>query len=248
MLKEILPYRQEKAKYLHENTDYVIGADGIKGGVFQTSLELRGYDQLYIDFALNPEFSHTLLRKVTNCYKEMYTNYMKEVGNYVQVVFLTDDFGSQNSLLVSPKMWNEYLKSYEKDLISHIKSLAPHVKVIFHTDGSVLPIIDGLIEMGVDILNPIQTSLEEFEDTKALNENYGDRICFHGGIDVQKVMINSTPDDIRKEVNRRLCDLGSGGGYIISTCHNIGYDIPPENVKALYEAIKEFSTYPLKRI
>jgi uroporphyrinogen decarboxylase len=239
---------RERAKQLHEETDYVIGADGVKGGIFQTSLELRGYDQLYMDFALDPEYSHALLRKVTDLYKEMYTHYMEEVGEYVLLVYITDDFGSQNSLLMSPDMWEEFLMPYEKELIDHIKSLVPHVKLMFHTDGSVLPIIDRMIDMGVDILNPVQTSVAELKDTAALNTGYGERIGFHGAIDVQNVMINASPDEIRLEVNRRLCDLGQGGGYIISTCHNIGYDIPPENLKAFYKAVKEFSSYPLKRL
>jgi uroporphyrinogen decarboxylase len=239
---------KEEARRLSEETDYVIGADGIKGGIFQTSLELRGYDQLYMDFALDPDYSHALLRKVTDLYKEMYTHYMKEVGEYIQLVYLTDDFGSQNSMLMSPDMWEEFLKPYEGELIKQIKSLAPHVKLMFHTDGSVLPIINGMIDMGVDILNPVQTSVKELEDTASLNENYGNRISFHGALDVQNVMVNASPEEIRLEVNRRICDLGKGGGYIISTCHNIGYDIPPENLKAFYEAVHEFADYPLKRL
>ncbi|MBL7005665.1 MAG: hypothetical protein ISR78_01140 [Spirochaetia bacterium] len=237
-----------RAQDLHENSDYVIGADGIKGGILQTSLELRGYDQLYMDFYLEPEFANALLDKVTDCYKQMYTNYMREVGEYVQIVYLTDDFGSQNSMLMSKDMWETFMKPRQAALIAHIKSLAPHVNVMFHTDGSVLPIIDGMIEMGVDILNPVQTSVEELKDTRALNERYGDTIAFHGAIDVQNIMVNATPDQIREEVNMRLCDLGKGGGYIIATCHNIGYDIPPENLKAFYAAVQEFSGYPLKRL
>jgi uroporphyrinogen decarboxylase len=239
---------REEAKKLFNETDYVIGADGIKGGIFQTSLELRGYDQFYMDFALDPEYAHAILRKVTDLYKEMYFHYMKEVGEYVQLVYITDDFGSQNSMLMSPQMWEEFLKPYEAELIKQIKTLAPHVKIMFHTDGSVLPIIDGMIEMGVDILNPVQTSVDELKDTAALNASHGSRIGFHGAVDVQNIMINSTPEEIRQEVNRRICDLGTGGGYIISTCHNIGYDIPPENLKAFYEAVKEFSSYPLSRL
>jgi uroporphyrinogen decarboxylase len=237
-----------KAQRLHKETDYVIGADGIKGGVFQTSLELRGYDQFYVDLALDPEFAHALLRKVTDCYKEMYTDYMREVGEFIQIVYITDDFGSQNSLLMSPDMWNEFLRPYEAELIAHIKGLAPKARLMFHTDGSVFPIIEGMIRMGVDILNPVQTSVEELGDTKALKERYGSGISFHGAIDVQSVMVRSSPAGIRAEVNRRMCDLGTGGGYIIATCHNIGYDIPPENVKAFYDAVAEMSNYPLKRI
>ena len=244
--REMFAGLKQQAEDWHKNTDYVIGADGIKGGVFQSARELRGMDQLFMDFVLNPEFVHALLAKVTQVYKELYTVYLQEVGEYIQILYLTDDFGSQNSLLMSPDMWETFLKPYEKELISHIKSIVPGVKVMFHTDGSVLPIIDGMIDMGVDILNPVQTSVEELMDTKALNEQYGDRICFHGAIDVQNVMVNASEDEVRQEVKRRICDLGKGGGYIISTCHQINHDIPAENVKAMFEAAHEFGEYPLK--
>lgn len=239
---------REQAKKWYEETDYIIGADGIKGGVLQTTLELGGYDQFFMDLVLDPEYAHALLKKVTETYKEMYVHYMKEVGEFVQCIYLTDDFGSQNSLLMSPDMWREFIKPREEELIAHIKSLVPGIKVIFHTDGSVKPLLNDMIEMGVDILNPVQTSVEELQDTKALNDEFGDRISFHGAIDVQKVLVSMSPEEIRKEVNRRICDLGKGGGYIACTCHNVGHDIPPRNIRAMYEALHEFRDYPLKRI
>lgn len=240
---------REQAEHWHKNTDYVIGADGIKGGVMQTSLELAGYDQFFMDLVLDPEFAHALLDKVTGIYKAMYTNYMKEVGEFIQTLYLTDDFGTQNSLLMSPDMWREFIMPREAELIKHIKELAPHVKVIFHTDGSVRPLLDDMIDkMKVDILNPVQTSVEELHDTAALNEDYGNRVSFHGAIDVQKVLVNMNAEEIRKEVNRRMCDLGKDGGYIVCTCHNVGHDIPPANIKAMYDAIHEFNSYPLQRI
>lgn len=235
---------EAQAKYWYENTDYVIGADGIKGGILQTALELRGYDQFFMDLVLDPELAHWLLDKLTEIYMEFYTKYLGVVGKYCQLVYLTDDFGSQNSLLVSPDMWREFIMPREERLIRHIKSLAD-VKLMFHTDGSVFPIIGEMVRMGVDILNPVQTSVEELKDTAKVNALYGDRICFHGAMDVQQVLTNATADEVRNEVRRRIRDLGSGGGYILATCHNINVDIPPENLKTMYEAAKEFGTYPL---
>lgn len=237
---------REQAEHWHRKTDYVIGADGIKGGILQTSLELAGYDQFFMDMLLNPEFAHALLDKVLSLYQGMYTNYMREIGQYIQCIYLTDDFGSQNSLLMSPDMWREFIKPREAALISHIKELAPHVKVIFHTDGSVKPLLDDMIEMGVDILNPVQTSVEELSDTAALKDEYGDRLCFHGGIDVQKVLVSMDEEEIRHEVHRRIWDLGRQGGYICCTCHNIGHDIPPGSIRAMFEAVREYQWYPLK--
>lgn len=235
----------EEAKRLYETTDYVVGLDGIKGGVLQTALETRGYDQFFMDLALDPDMAHWLLEKITQVYIDMYTPYISQAGKYAQILYLTDDFGSQNSMLVSKDMWLEFIKPREERIINHIKKLAPHIKISFHTDGSVLPIIEGMIDMGADILNPVQTSVEELKDTKKLKDLYGDRICFHGAMDVQNVLINSTEEQVREEVKRRISDLGTDGGFIISTCHNVNVDIPPNNLRVMYEAIHEFGKYPL---
>lgn len=237
---------RSQAEHWYRNTDYVLGADGIKGGILQTSLELAGYDQFFMDLVLDPEFSHALLDRVLEAYMGMYRNYLREVGEFIHCIYLTDDFGSQNSLLMSPDMWREYIKPREAKLISLIKELAPQVKVLFHTDGSVKPLLNDMIEMGIDILNPVQTSVEELNDTFALKKEFGEKVCFHGGIDVQKVLVTMSEEEIREEVHRRIWDLGRQGGYICCTCHNIGHDIPPGNIRAMFEAVREFQYYPLK--
>jgi uroporphyrinogen decarboxylase len=174
----------------------------------------------------------------------MYRNYMQAVGEFVQVVTITDDQGTQNSLMISPAMFREFIKPRLKSLIDTIKSKAD-IKVLMHCDGAIIRIVEDLIEIGVDILNPIQTVVEGFENTFALKEQYGDRICFHGGIDVQQVMPNATPEDIRDEVSKRIHDLGRNGGYIIAPCHNINVDIPVENTLAMFDAAQELGRYPL---
>jgi uroporphyrinogen decarboxylase len=237
---------REQAKRLHETTDYVIGADGIKGGVLQTALEMRGYDQFFMDLVLENEFAHDLLDRITDSYIRMYTRYMDEVGPYIQLVYLTDDFGTQNSLLMSPPMWEEFIKPREERIIRHIKKLAD-VKVVFHSDGSVLPLIDGIIESGVDILNPIQTSVEELRDTAALKARVGDRISFHGAVDVQNFLRTASPSEVRRQVAKLIRDLGTDGGYILCTCHNINRDIPPVNLKTMFASARDFGAYPLDR-
>lgn len=233
---------REQAKAWYDNTDYVIGADGIKGGILQSCLWLRGYEQFFTDLAVNKEFAEALLDKVLSLFKEMYTHYFKEVADYAQIVYITDDVGTQNSLLISPRMFRKIIKPRFQEFIVHLKTLAPHMKVMYHTDGAVLKLIDDFIEMGADILNPIQTSTEGLDDTKALKEQFGDRISFHGAIDVQKVLPNATAAEVKQEVARRIQDLGTNGGYICAPCHNISFDIPPENVVALFEAAKEYGS------
>jgi uroporphyrinogen decarboxylase len=236
----------EQAKAWYEDTDYVVGADGIKVGVLQVASQLRGYDRLFMDFALHPDRAHTLLSKITDLIKDMYVEYMKVVGPYVEVVVITDDQGTQKSLMVSPAMFREFIKPRLKEIIDAIKGQAD-VKVLMHCDGAIVPIIEDLIEIGVDILNPIQPVVKGLENTQALKEQYGDRICFHGGIDVQQVMPNATVEEIRREVARRIHDLGPGGGYILAPCHNINVDIPVATVVAMFDAAQEYGRYPLER-
>jgi uroporphyrinogen decarboxylase len=130
-----------------------------------------------------------------------------------------------------------------KELHNHIKSLAD-VKVMFHTDGAVLPLVDDFLEMDVDILNPVQTSVAGLEDTGALKDAFGDRLSFHGAIDVQSMMPNATIEELEQEVALRIYELGRNGGYILAPCHNIGHDIPMENVVTLFEKAREFGRDP----
>jgi uroporphyrinogen decarboxylase len=235
----------DQARYWAEGTDYVVGADGIKVGILQTASQLRGYDKLFTDFALNPDLAHALLGRISAVINEMYRRYMAAVGRHVQVVVITDDQGTQKSLMVSPRMFRAFIKPYLKSLIETIKSAAD-VKVLMHCDGAIVPILPDLIEIGVDIINPVQTVVVGLEDTYALKEQFGGRITFHGGLDVQQVVPNATPAGLRKEVARRLYDLGRGGGYILAPCHNISFDVPPANVLALFDATQELGQYPLQ--
>ena len=230
---------REQAKDLYENNDYVIGADGIKGGILQTCLWLRGYDKFFLDLAMNKDYADALLEKVLDLYCRMYTNYFREVGDYAQIVYITDDLGTQVSLLMSPKMFREQVKPKLKAFNDHLRSLSD-AKIMFHSDGAIDPLLEDLIEIGVDILNPVQTSTKGLENTLSLKEKYGSRLSFHGAIDVQQIMPNSSVAEIKREVARRIHDLGSDGGYILAPCHNIGYDIPVENVIALFESAQEY--------
>ena len=236
---------REQAKKWFKNTDYVIGADGIKVGIMQTAAQIRGYDKLFLDFSIEPARAHALLGKISETINAMYGNYMQEVGDYVQVVTITDDQGTQDSLMISPQLFREFIKPYLASLIKTIKEKAD-VQVLMHCDGAILRIVPDLIEIGVDIINPIQTVLTCFTDTRALKDEFGSEVCFHGGIDVQRVLPNCSPAEIRQEVARRIYDLGHSGGYIIAPCHNINIDIPVENVLAMFEAAKDFGRYPLQ--
>jgi len=234
---------REQAKFLYENTDYVIGADAIKAGMLMNSLQLRGYDQFFMDLVLNVDLAEKLMDKIMWTLKEMWTHYMEEVGEYVQLAYVTDDFGTQKSMMISPKMFRDLIKPRWKELNDHIKSQAD-VKIMFHSDGAILPLLDDFIDMNVDILNPVQTSVSGLEDTFALKEKYGDRLSFHGAIDVQQMLPNASTEELEQEIARRIYDLGRNGGYILAPCHNIGHDIPPENIVTLFDKARELGNDP----
>jgi uroporphyrinogen decarboxylase len=221
----------------------VVGADAIKAGMLMSALQLRGYDQFFMDLVLNVDLAEKLMDRILSTLKDMWTHYMAAVGPYVQVVYVTDDFGTQKSLMLSPQMFRDLIKPRWKELIDHIKSLGD-VKVMFHSDGAIQPLLDDFIGMGVDILNPVQTSVDGLQDTYALKQAFGDRLCFHGAIDVQQMLPNATTSELQAEVARRVHDLGRAGGYILAPCHNLGHDIPPENIVTLFETARRLGGNP----
>ena len=234
-----------RAKDLYENTGYVLGADAIKAGPLMSALQMRGYEKFFIDLVINPELADAIMGKITDLLCRMWTRFMDEVGEYVELAYVTDDLGSQTSLLISPKVYRKRIKPFHDRLHKHIKSCG-NVYLMMHTDGAVLPLIEDLIETGADILNPVQTSTVGMEDTAALKEKFGDRLAFHGAMDVQQMMPGATLDELKWEIARRMTDLGSDGGYIIAPCHNIGHDIAPETTIAYFELLREYGRYPLE--
>ena len=205
---------------------------------------MRGYEQFFMDLVSDAEFTNALLDRITSLLKTMWTRYMAEVGDYVQIAYVTDDLGTQTSMLMSPKTFRQHLKPRMKDLHDHIKSLA-NVKLMMHSDGAISPVLTDFSEMSVDIVNPVQTSVRGLTDTSDLKRQFGSSLAFHGAIDVQQLLPNASVEEVRWEVARRISDLGGNGGFIIAPCHNIGPDIPPENVVAFFDAVQEFGRYPL---
>ncbi len=235
---------REKARQLYETTGYVLGADAIKAGPLMSALQMRGYQQFFMDLVINPVLAAAILGRITDLLCRMWTRFLGEVGPYVQIAYVTDDLGTQTSLLLSPKVYRNRIKPFHTRLHNHIKAQAD-VYLMMHTDGAVLPLVEDLIETGADILNPVQTSTSGMDDTAALKARFGDRLAFHGALDVQQMMPNATHEELRWEIACRMADLGRDGGYIIAPCHNIGHDIPPENTLALFEMVNRMRRYPL---
>jgi len=201
--------------------------------IFETAWALRGYEQLLVDMAIDSDKANRVLDFPYH-YHMTVTQHLVRLG--VDMIWLGDDVGGQDSMLMSPKMWRKYLKPRMAELIASLRSINPQIKIAYHTDGVVYPIIPELIEIGIDVLNPIQPMAM---DPEKLKETYGDRLCFWGSIDIQQTMPFGTPEDVKKEVITRLKTIGSCGGLLIGPTHNLQLDTPLENFWALVNTIQQ---------
>ena len=170
---------------------------------------------------------------------------LEKLQGWIDVVFMGDDFGHQQSQWISPEMFRKFIKPRYAELLRTIKKRF-EVKVLLHSDGAIYPFLPDIIEMGFDVLNPIQLGAKGMGDTKKMKREFGDGLCFWGGgIDVQQFLPTATPRMIEEEVKRRIEDLAPGGGFVFTTTQTIQPDIPPENFIAMWEAIQRYGKYPL---
>jgi uroporphyrinogen-III decarboxylase len=152
----------------------------------------------------------------------------------VDMIWLGDDIGAQTRMLISPAHWRKYLKPRMANFIAELKAINPQVKVAYHSDGVIVPIIPELVEIGLDVLNPIQPACM---DLQMLKQEYGDRLCFWGSIDEQHTLPFGAPADVEAEVLARLKNLGKNGGLILGPTHHVQLDTPMKNFWAMIDTI-----------
>jgi len=200
--------------------------------VFELAWALRGYENILIDMYINPDLANRILDITSEYHLEVAKN-MALRG--VDMIWLGDDFGSQNNLMISLETWRHFFKERYARMCSEIKNIDPNIKIAFHSDGCVYNIIPDLIDIGIDVLNPIQT---ECMDPEILKKKFGKNICFFGGIAVQSTLPQGTPEDIRKEYQWLKNTLGRDGGWICAPTHHVQLDTPVENFIELINCIK----------
>ena len=204
------------------------------------AMYLRGIDQILLDVALAPEVAEYIFQRITAFYLEYARRTLEAAGGGIDVFMMGDDFGTQKGLFMSPEMWRRFLRPGLKAFVDLGQSFG--CKVAHHSCGSIKPIIPDLIECGLDVLNPVQPDVRDM-DRRELKRRFGDRLCFHGSISIQRTLPFGTPDDVRNEVRERFETLGPGGGFIFCTAHNIQADTPTENVVALFDAYRTLGRY-----
>lgn len=201
--------------------------------VWQRPALVRGWEGMFLDMVERPDWVHFLCRKFTDFYREDYTRAAEITNGRIDLYLLISDLGSQRGPLISLPMFEQFVAPYLKEMINHIHALRG--RVMFHSCGAIGPFIPRLIELGVDVLDPIQPVGPAMQP-EALQAAFGGRLSFHGGIDMQHLLPHGTPAQVAVEV-RRYCEvLGAGGGYILSPAHLFQPDVPPENILAMYEA------------
>jgi len=235
-----------EAKELYFHTDYALIAAPVNGGIFEFGQHLRGMVNFLMDMMLDKSFTNALLDYLLDIQIGLWDSFLSEVGDYVEMVQLADDYGTQQGLMISPQLFREFFKPRYVRLIEEIRKRT-QAKVFFHCDGAILDLIDDFIEMGVDVLNPLQPTAKNM-DPKIIKEKYGKQLAFHGCIDNQHLLPYGDPEEIRMTVKRVIGALGSGGGLMIASAHLIEPDMPIENVLAMFDAVKEFGKYPLNNI
>jgi len=233
----------EEVKGLYENTEYaLVGNSGFKS-FWELGYMLRGYDQFLMDLIINPGFVSALMSKLLEINIAGTGRFLDVVGPYIQVIRTADDLATQTGLLMSPQTYRKLIKPVYKKYYDFIRSKTD-AKIFYHSCGNVIELLNDLIEIGLDVINPVQVSA--MGDTAELKSRFGERLVFWGGIDTQWVMPRGTKKDVEAEVKRRIHDLGPGGGYVVAAVHNIQPDVPPQNIIAMAEATRKFGTYPLK--
>jgi uroporphyrinogen decarboxylase len=233
---------------LETNTNFAL-VGKFSPPIFEQAWYMRGYEQWLMDLLINPEFASALLDKVTDIAISFAESGLKICAKYIHIYRVAgDDVGHQGGPLISPEVFRELVKPRFRRLYQAVRKWLdrsnPSCKIKTHTDGDVYPLINDFIDIGLDVLNPVQPYVAEM-DHERIKKEHGSSLSFHGGIDIQRVLPFGTPDEVKMEAKKTMEALGPGGGYILAPTHYVQADVPPENIIALRDAVLEYGRYPI---
>jgi uroporphyrinogen decarboxylase len=241
----------EQVRHLYETTEYAL-CGRLGDNVWEQGNYMAGQADWLVYVATHPEFCREVMLRVAAIQKQVYLEGLKHIGKYLSVVRLGgEDFGIQTGMLISPRMFRSLVKPILADVYKTVKERLADMgnydcKLMLHSCGAVAPIISDLIEIGVDVLDPVQTRAKGM-NALLLKETFGDRISFHGGLDTQGVLPFGTEEDVAEEVISKLQSFAPGGGYILCPTHNLQADVPGRNAVAVAHTALECGRYPIQR-
>lgn len=223
---------------LKGTSDKVIVMDFMVWGPFEGALWMRGWEDFLCDLYTEPILAEALMEHITNYDLQVWNQMLDEVGDLVDIVCQGDDLGMQDRPLISLEIYQNMIKKHHRRIYDTVHKKS-HAKILHHSCGSVYGLLADLVDVGVDILNPIQTTARDMEP-KQLKRNFGKDLVFWGGLDIQKLLPFGTPSEIRNGVKELMEVLGEDGGYVFAPSHNIQPTVPVENIKAMFEAALEY--------
>ncbi len=222
----------------HADAGHAVAVGSICGGLTEGLFKLRGFEDGYLDLAGDPVLARRVMERILEVKLAFWERALPEVGEAADVLVEADDLGGQDRTLFSPRTYRELVKALHRELFAflHARSRA---KVFFHTCGAVRDLLPDLVEIGVDILNPVQVSAARMDTSELKRELGRDLVFWGGGVDTQRVLGQASPREVRAEVRRRVADLREGGGFVFAAVHNIQPNVPPQNVVAMHAALRE---------
>ncbi len=232
----------EQAKYLSETRQVGVILETNIGGIYEWPAWLRGVENFLTDLADNPMMAQALMEKITEFKIAFWETALTKAGKWIDLVRESDDLAGQNGLFFSKDTYHKFMKPLHKRIFETIRKHTD-AAICLHSCGSVWDLIPDLIETGINVLNPVQVGAANM-DTKALKREFGHDLVFWGGAcDSQKVLPYATPAEVKEEARRIIGDLAPGGGYIFAPINMIQSDVPPHNIIALWEAIRDYGNY-----
>ena len=232
---------RKKALEIKNKTPYAV-VSAISGVVYEICWYMRGLEQWFCDMLTQPGFCEELLDQTLKYWMDWFRLFLDEVADVVDVIMIGDDLAGQQGPLFNPTFYRAVVKPRHKRFVQYIRSRTS-AKIWYHTCGSCAQYIPDLLDNGIDVLNPVQTSAENM-DPRRLKETYGKRLAFWGGgCDSQHVLPFASPADVARHVRENLEVFKSGGGYVFNSVHNIQAGVPPENIVAAYDTAYEFGFY-----
>ena len=225
------------AKNLRRNTDRAIYAT-FGGNLIEIGEFAFRIDNFLYELAANPKKMHKFLDKLTEFHIENMNKYLGAIGSHIDIIGFGDDLGMQNGPQISPAMYREFFKPRHTILWNHVKKLCPGLKVSLHCCGGVYPLLGDLIEAGLDIINPVQFTCRDMELPRLKKEFGKDLVFWGGGCDTRDILPHGSQEQIKEHVRENIKILSPGGGFVFQQVHNIMADIRPENIMAMFEAVR----------